>query len=451
MNTNTNTNRIVRNIHRLAAVVAIASFALVGRAETTTHNPYTVRGVQIRTNLLPEVSTSAYSTMELSEAVGPTLFQELVPCRFVSTLDPDQYPDRWGGQAFQISESRVYQPIGYLAEGGFKNPCSELVPENAVALAVRLASYQPGGNGSVYLNPITTQTFGQPALLFKQGYDTLQEATVVLKNRQFVVTTAEQTTELTIDIIGFFIPDEFVGKGAQGEKGDKGDQGSQGVAGAQGEKGAQGERGEQGPQGIAGAQGEKGAQGDRGEQGLAGAQGEKGEKGDNGVAGAQGEKGDKGDQGVAGAQGEKGDKGEQGLAGAKGEKGDQGEQGLAGAKGEKGDKGETGARGLQGDRGLQGEHGSQGERGTQGPQGPMGPQGPQGVPGITMSVGTATFPPPGHITISDSSIRANSVILVMYIEISNGNALGVASQKNGSFVATGSPNKPFKYVILNAN
>src|SRR5690349_21593345 len=300
-----NTNHIVRSIHRLAAVVAIASFALVGRAEISTHNPYTVRGVQIRTNLLPEVSTSAYSTMQLSESVGPTLFQELVPCRFVSTLDPDQYPERWGGQPFQISESRTYEPIGYLAEGGFKNPCSELVPENAVALAVRVASYQPSGNGSVYLNPISTQTFGQPALLFKQGYDTLQEATVVLKNRKFVVTTAEQATELTLDIIGYFIPDEFVGKGAQGEKGEKGDRGEQGVAGAQGEKGARGE------QGLAGAQGEKGEKGDRGEQGVAGAQGEKGERGEQGVAGAQGEKGEKGDrgeQGVAGAKGEKGDK-----------------------------------------------------------------------------------------------------------------------------------------------
>jgi hypothetical protein len=43
------------------------------------------------------------------------------------------------------------------------------------------------------------------------------------------------------------------------------------------------------------------------------------------------------------------------------------------------------------------------------------------------------------------------VIILIYTEVSNGNALGVASQRNGAFVASGSPNKPFKYIILNAN
>lgn len=425
-----NTNQIVRSIHRLAAIVAIASFAMVAAAETETHNPYTVRGFQIRTNLLPESSTSAYSTMQLSAAAGPTLFQEMVPCRFVSTLDLDQYPLRWGGQPFQISESRVYQPIGYLAEGNFKNPCSELVPENAVALAVRLASYQPAGDGSVYLAPVTTQTVSQPALLFKQGFNTLQEATVVLHDRSFVVTTLDQATELTIDIIGYFIPDAYDGKG---DKGDRGDTGATGATGARGEKG---------DDGVAGARGEKG---DKGDDGVAGA---RGEKGDDGIAGANGEKGDKGDDGVAGARGEKGDKGDKGDNGVAGAKGEKGDNGVAGAKGEKGSKGDDGNAGAKGERGLQGERGPQGERGLQGPQ---GPQGPAGVPGVTMSVGTSTFPHPGTITIYDSSIRANSVILVQYIEISNGNALGVASQKNGSFVATGSPNKPFQYIVFNMN
>ena len=68
-----------------------------------------------------------------------------------------------------------------------------------------------------------------------------------------------------------------------------------------------------------------------------------------------------------------------------------------------------------------------------------------------MSVGESEFPPPGTITIHDSNIKANSVILLSYIEISNGNALGVASQRVGSFVATGSPNKPFKYIIFTMN
>jgi hypothetical protein len=67
-----------------------------------------------------------------------------------------------------------------------------------------------------------------------------------------------------------------------------------------------------------------------------------------------------------------------------------------------------------------------------------------------MTVGTSVFPSGGgNIRISSSEVKANSVILLTYIEYSNGNALGVASQTIGSFVASGSPNKPFKYIILN--
>jgi hypothetical protein len=481
---NTTTNHIVRIIHRLAVMTIVASFALVSTAsaQMETHNPYTVRGLQIRTNLIPAETTSAYSTMEVDE-IGPTLFQEMVPCRFVNTLDHAEYPVRWGGQPFQVSESRIYHPIGYLVEGEFKNPCSELIPSTAVALSLRIASYQPGGNGSVYLAPAAIPNYNRAALLFKQGSDTQQEANVILEDHSFVVTVADQATELTIDVIGFFIPDPLVyaakgDRGERGEMGPAGPKGDDGVAGARGEKGddgVAGAKGEKGDDGVAGAKGEKGddgvagAKGEKGDDGVAGAKGEKGddgvagakgEKGDDGVAGAKGEKGDdgvagakgdKGDDGVAGAKGEKGDKGDDGVAGAKGEKGDKGNDGVAGAKGEKGDDGVAGAKGEKGDKGDDGVAGAKGERGPQGEQGPMGPQGPQGIPGLTMSVGTSTFPPGGSITINNSKVRSDSVIILLYIEVSNGNALGVASQRAGSFVASGSPNKPFKYIILNAN
>jgi hypothetical protein len=68
-----------------------------------------------------------------------------------------------------------------------------------------------------------------------------------------------------------------------------------------------------------------------------------------------------------------------------------------------------------------------------------------------MHVGESVFPPPGQITIRHHAIRSNSVIIPIYTVVSNGNAIGVSSQRDGSFVATGSPNKPFKYVIFNAN
>jgi hypothetical protein len=460
------TQSIRRSIHTLAAFVIAANLSLaVNAAEVQTHNPYTVLGTQIRTNLLPAESSSAYAAMEVSEGVGPTLFQEIVPCRFVSTLDPDLYPLQWGGQPFQVSESRIYHPKGMLVDGLFVNPCSELIPQEAVALSVRIMSHRPDGNGSVYLAPAEQQNFGIPALEFKKDNDTLKEANVVLHHDAFVVTTVDQATELTIDIIGYYIKDDY-DRGAKGDTGAMGPQGAQGPRGEQGEQGERGERGDRGYDGAVGAQGAKGAdgamgpqgerglQGERGEVGPAGAQGAKGEVGATGVQGPKGNDGAQGTQGLQGTQGErglqglKGDKGENGSKGDKGDAGAKGDRGENGAKGDKGDKGATGDKGLQGERGYQGERGFTGATGA---QGPMGPQGPQGVPGVSMTVGTLTFPPGGNVTITNENVKSNSVIVLLYIEVSNGNALGVASQKNGSFVASGSPNKPFKYVIFNMN
>jgi hypothetical protein len=454
------TQSIRRSIHTLAAFVIAANLSLaVNAAEVQTHNPYTVLGTQIRTNLLPAESSSAYAAMEVSEGVGPTLFQEIVPCRFVSTLDPDLYPLQWGGQPFQVSESRIYHPKGMLVDGLFVNPCSELIPQEAVALSVRIMSHRPDGNGSVYLAPAEQQNFGIPALEFKKDNDTLKEANVVLHHDAFVVTTVDQATELTIDIIGYYIKDDY-DRGAKGDTGAMGPQGAQGPRGEQGERGdrgydgAQGTDGAKGADGAMGPQGERGLQGERGEAGPAGAQGAKGEVG---ATGAQGPKGDDGAQGTQGLQGTQGERGLQGLKGDKGENGSKGDKGDAGAKGDRGEngaKGDKGDKGATGDKGLQGERGYQGERGftgATGAQGPMGPQGPQGVPGVSMTVGTLTFPPGGNVTITNENVKSNSVIVLLYIEVSNGNALGVASQKNGSFVASGSPNKPFKYVIFNMN
>ncbi|HEX7809371.1 MAG TPA: hypothetical protein VF608_11615, partial [Thermoanaerobaculia bacterium] len=65
--------------------------------------------------------------------------------------------------------------------------------------------------------------------------------------------------------------------------------------------------------------------------------------------------------------------------------------------------------------------------------------------------GVYIFPPGGRLSINDSNVKTNSFIIPVYTEISNGNALGIESVRNGSFVATGSPNKPFKYLVVTPN
>ena len=438
------------------AIVLIAVFIpiLAVAGEREKHNPYTVIGMQVRSNLLPETPGA------MGEDIGPLVFQEIIPCRFVSTLEKDNYDDPWGGKDFQIMEARTYFPKGILLSAkGWENPCSEHVPMDSVAVALRLMSHSAPGEGAVYLAPASTyRTQNVPALWFQGGQDEMREANVVLRNDAFTL-TVDQSTHLTVDIIGYFKKDPN-GYGAKGDKGDngdrgeKGEKGDRGEAGAQGSKGDKGDRGDAGAQGLNGERGDKGEKGDAGAQGLNGERGDKGDKGDAGAQGLQGDRGEKGDKGDAGAQGLQGDRGE------KGDKGEAGAQGLQGDRGEKGDKGDAGAQGLngergdKGDKGEKGDNGDQGTAGAQGEQGPQGPQGPKGDKGDpgTGVVGTIggpyMFPPGGSITITDANVTTNSFIILTYVEVSNGNALAVESVSNGSFVASGSPNKWFKYIVL---
>jgi hypothetical protein len=426
----------------LITLTTMTAATAVAETKNERHNPYTVLGLQLRSQLTvqsPEVQAMSGGSASAS-LIPPTLFQEIVPCRLVTTHDADAYPAQWGPSAYKPRETRSYHATGVLVDGDFVNPCSERIPDEAIALSVRLEAKQTLDNGTLWIAH-------HPAMPLVQNADGMDEANVMLQGGKFSL-TADASTHLTVDVIGFFVPDPN-GYGGVGAKGDKGEKGEPGERGAQGEQGLRGDKGEQGERG---AQGEQGLRGDKGEQGERGAQGEqglRGDKGEQGERGAQGLKGDKGDQGEKGAQGERG---EQGLKGDKGDRGENGAKGDKGENGAKGDKGDRGENGAKGDKGNDGAQGPQGPQGSQGPMGPMGPQGPKGDtgPGISMITGTRTFPPPGQITINDPAITSSSVIILIYTEVSNGNALGVASQRNGSFVATGSPNKPFRYVIFNA-
>jgi hypothetical protein len=379
MNNKENSNRRSIVVQIVIAIVLIASFvpAAMG-GQHKEYNPYTVLGMQIRTQLLPE--TPGAEGVEL----GPLVFQEIVPCRFVSTLEEDKYEDPWGPEAFQIHERRTYYPKGELvAANGWTNPCSRHVPADAVAVALRLMSHGPDHSGNMFLAPAHGTSL-KPSLVFTGGKNEMKEANVVLRDDGFTM-SVDQSTHMTIDIIGYFERDEM-GYGVKGEKGDAGEKG------------------------------------ETGEQGLQGLQGERGEKGDRGETGAQGV---------------------QGLQGERGEKGDRGETGAQGIQGDRGEKGETGERGLQGERGAQGLPGAPGQKGEKGDKGDKGDVGVRGSIG-----GPYVFPPGGSLYIADPNVTQNSFIILTYIDVSNGNALGIESQSNGSFVATGSPNKPFQYIVL---
>ena len=395
-----NTKHFFKTMMTAIAMTIVAPLAIADDSTTaTTHNPYTVLGVQLRSVLL---SNPADGSSALS--YGPAIFQEIVPCRFISTLEADNYPHEWGGPAYAPNESRSYRPTGELRTADWTNPCNEQVPTEAIAVAARVwatgtRSTKSLGTMAVWLTPGKDK---QPPddlskIALRPGEHAMNEASVVLRDQMFTLTAQQGGVDLVVDIIGYFLPDKWQVAGAKGDKGD------------------------QGPAGATGAQG---------------LQGEKGDKGDPGVAGAQGLKGDKGDPGVAGAQGEKGDKGDAGVAGAKGDKGDKGDAGVAGAKGDKGDKGDTGATGATGAQGL---------------VGPMGPQGPKGDPGSGAWVSSVHCMNQGEnsVVVNSSAIHADSAILATVVGRSLGNTISVLSQSEGSATISGKPATCFRLVVFN--
>ena len=454
MNTrNTFTSLMLAVGMSIAAVSANAADPVI----PTTHNPYTVLGVQLRSVLLADAADGSSAI-----SLGPAIFQEIVPCRFISTLDADKYPVEWGGPALSPNESRTYRPVGELVSGSFTNPCSNLIPQESLAVAARVwatgtKSTKSVGNTVVWLTP--GHDVASPDHLSKialrPGEESMNEASVVLKDHMFTITAQTGGADLQVDIIGYFIADPYL-NGAQGPKGDTGATGAQGPAGpagAQGEKGAdgaqgaKGDKGDKGDNGAQGLQGEKGEKGDRGEQGLQGIQGEKGAQGIQGEKGDRGEQGLKGDKGADGAQGAKGDKGADGAQGLKGDKGDKGDTGAQGQKGDKGDKGDTGVQGLKGDKG------DTGATGAQGPVGPMGPQGLQGPPGQNggpyVSSVNCIAQGQNSVTMNNSAVHETSAILATVIGRSLGNVLSILSQGEGWVTVSGKPATCFRLVVFN--
>ena len=327
------------------ALTLSAPFA-VADDSTQMHNPYTVLGVQLRAALIADASDGSSSI-----TVGPAVFQEIIPCRLVSTLDADHYSAQWGTPTFAPNKSRSYRSTGELVDGAFTNPCSKQIPENSLAVAARVWAVGPKSDAAVLWvtpgNGVTPDNLSK--IVLREGEKTAAEATFVLRNHMFTMTSQLGSADMVIDIIGYFLPDPW----GRGDNGDKGDAGATGAQGPKGDAGSQGIQGEKGDRGEAGAQGFKGD---------AGAQGIQGEKGERGEAGAQGFKGDAGSQGIQGAKGEHGEAGAQGL------KGDAGAQGSKGDTGEQGSKGETGAQGLEGRdwcAGLEGRTGARARRATE--------------------------------------------------------------------------------------
>ena len=341
------------------AVIVLMLSAVTARAEQwdkykKPHEPFTAYGMQVRMSVVNPINKA------WQKEIQPTVFQEVAPCRLVTTLPLDRFDAPWGGPAYLPNDSRHYPSRGVLQTATFENPCSESVPLEAIGIVGRFEVTPGDGDGEVHIDPFEAAASNATTVLkFKKGEVLMFEAGVMFgPDGTFSVATWNAGADLTIDVLGYLLPDPAPAAGPKGDKGDKGD---------------------------------------------------------TGATGAQGDKGDKGDTGATGAQG---------------------------AKGDKGDKGDAGAIGPQG------------PIGPMGPQGPQGPQGPAGS-GFTAVKGNACYPPGNNanaqLTVSDGNVTASSMVILNYTDAgSNGQALAIISQGSGFFNTTGSPNRCFQYVIINA-
>src|SRR5258706_382553 len=457
----------------LATAVVLLSTVSV-RAEqpdkyTRPHEPFTANGMQVRMSLINPIDNT------WQKGVQPTVFQEIAPCRLSSTLNADRYDMPWGGTSYRPNESRFYRSSGVLETPVFIDPCSEAIPIEAIGIVGRFTVTPGDGDGEVHID--SSQPAGPNATTvfkFRKGEVLMFEAGVLFgPGGTFGVQTWNAGADVTIDVLGFLLPDPALA-GAKGDKGDKGDQVMQGIQGDTGPTGPKGDKGDIGATGARGEKGEKGdigATGAKGDQGVAGVKGDigtTGAKGDQGVAGVKGDTGAtgaKGDQGVAGVKGDTGATGANGDQGVAGAKGDTGANGATGAQGAPGVTGDNGAKGDRGPPGVKGATGAKGDTGPQGaigpigpvgPAGPAGPKGDKGDPGAGLTVvrGNGCYPPGNNannqVTVFDAAVHPSSVVILTYTDAgSNGNALALTGQGEGSFQTTGSPNTCFQYAIFN--
>ena len=279
----------------ILAAIVIASMAVVASAQ---HNPYTVPGVQVRTSLAIPVPGMGGVTAPMAAAV----FQEVSPCKLVSTLESDGYPAQWGGPKLPLNESRIYAAAGSLSEGVWVNPCSGVVPDAAPAIAVRVTVSGSDADGTLYLAPSSwSPAAGLPVVQFTKGATKTEEGGVMLDNGSFVALSWNASADLQIEVLGYFLEDKLQEQAMKG--GPKGDKGDPGPAGPAGEQGAIGPQGPTGPTGDTGAQGPQGAIGPTGPQGPQGPAGPQGDTGPQGVPGAAGPQGPQGPQGPPGPSG----------------------------------------------------------------------------------------------------------------------------------------------------
>jgi hypothetical protein len=131
----------------IAAIWPVLALGDTPRDYAENHEPYTFQGMRVRSDIVLLPGTVDEVSM------GPALFQEIPPCKFISTLEADAYPEPWGGPAFTLYDIRKYEVSGWMQNGAFINPCSNHIPGEAIAVSARVFIFNATAEGTVWGSP----------------------------------------------------------------------------------------------------------------------------------------------------------------------------------------------------------------------------------------------------------------------------------------------------------
>jgi hypothetical protein len=106
-----------------------------------------------------------------------------------------------------------------------------------------------------------------------------------------------------------------------------------------------------------------------------------------------------------------------------------------------------GATGPAGPIGATGPTGATGPKGSDGTRGPAGPPGGPGARKVFPGPGTVSFAHTGRRLVRDSHVMPSSTVTIQYIGAGPHEPTSIVEQRNGYFIATGTPNSMFRFVV----
>ncbi len=212
--------------------------------------------------------------VQASSNAAESTVTPVAPCRLVDTRTPETIGVR--STPLGANDTMTVSAVGVSGD------CSS-VPAGATALNINLTSV--GATADSFLTAYPSDLAARPNASHLNPTTDLSVSTngimLTLSDAgTFDLYNNAGSTDIVIDVLGFYTPSR---SSTPGEKGDTGETGPAGAPGLNGKDGAQGETGDTGPAGL---NGKDGAKGDTGALGLNGKDGAKGDVGDTG-AGAQ--------------------------------------------------------------------------------------------------------------------------------------------------------------------